>query len=131
MKLLFFVLCTLALISCSRTKSAALISPSGSYSATAKISGAEAGPTRRFCVRLRVISLATKKEAEFQTCASDAQKWAVDWSPKNILVLYSSDAGIFAYDLKDDSIIERPATEEEKEVGRRAYEKKYGRKPRA
>jgi hypothetical protein len=130
MKRFLLILGALALISCSQPKFAALISPSGSYSATTEISGAEAGPTRQLCVRLRVISLTTNKEAEFQTGASDAQKWAIDWSPKNIFVLYSSDAGIFAYDLRDGAIVERPATEEEKEIGRHAYEKKYGNKPK-
>jgi hypothetical protein len=67
----------------------------------------------------------------YQTGASAVHKWAMAWSPKNILVLYSSDAGIFAYEIREERIIERRADRDEQEIGRAAYEKKYGRRPLA
>lgn len=131
MKRLLLLCFAIALVSCSQAEPKAITSPSGAYSAKTEISGDEAGPTRRICVRLRVVEVATKKEMQFQTAASDRMKWAMEWSPKSSLVLYSSDAGTTAYDVHNGSIVERVATEEEKEVGRHAYEKKYGNKPRA
>ncbi len=67
----------------------------------------------------------------FQTGASDYQKWAIAWSPSGSLVLYSSDIGIYAYDIKDGKIDERSPTDAESEVARDAYQKKYHKKPPA
>jgi len=121
--------CLVLLGSCARV-SAPLTSPSGAFVATTEISGEEAGPTRRFCVRLKVTDTRTKREMTFQTGASNAQKWAVAWSPSGSLILYSSDIGIQAYDMKAGQIVERAADEAEKEVARKAYAKKYGKRPR-
>jgi hypothetical protein len=107
-----------------------ILSPSGAFSARTEISGDEAGPTRRLCVRLRVTNIPAKREIAFQTGASDVQKWAVGWSPSNSLVLYSSDVGIMAYDIKDGQMVERMPDAAEQEVARKAYEQKYGTKPR-
>ena len=93
-----------------------------------KVSGDEAGPTRRLCVRLRILNTKTQKESVFQTGASNNSKWAVGWRG-DVLVLFSSDTGIYAYDLVADAITERPANDDEAEVGRQAYEKKYGKRP--
>lgn len=106
------------------------VSPSGAFSARTEISGDEAGPTRRLCVRLRVTDIVANREIIFQTGASDAQKWAVGWSPSNSLVLYSSDVGTMVYDIKDGQIVERIPDPTEQEVARKAYEHKYGTKPR-
>jgi hypothetical protein len=103
-------------------------SMSVSYSLKTEISGDEAGPIKRRCVRLRIVDESTGKELTYQTGASDNMKWAVGWF-NEVLVLYSSDIGTRAYDIKDGKIIERPANEEEKEIGRKAYEKKYGKEP--
>ena len=96
---------------------------------TTEISGEEAGPTRRFCVRLKIKNISTGGELTFQTGASTVQKWAIGWSPKDVLVLYSSDAGIFAYEVREGRITERRADTTEEEIGRAAYERKYGRRP--
>ena len=114
---------------CSR-QATPLVSPSGALSAKTEISGDEAGPSRRLCVRLRVTDVVAKHELAFQTGASDVQKWAVAWSPSNTLVLYSSDAGTMAYEIKGGQVVERVPDAAELEVGRKAYEGKYGRKPK-
>lgn len=119
------LLLCLLITGCSRS-SAPLASPSGAFSVTTEISGDEAGPTRRLCVRLKIIDASAKSEIAFQTGASDMQKWAVAWSPSNSLVLYSSDIGTLAYDIKGAHIVERAPDATEQEVGRQAYEKKYG-----
>jgi hypothetical protein len=115
--------------SCSR-KEDSITSPSGLLIATPEISGEEAGPTRRQCVRLKVKDTQTQQVYTFQTGASDYQKWALTWSPPGTLVLYSSDIGISAYDVKSGQIIERDANSQEQELSRQAYEKKYGEHPR-
>lgn len=104
-------------------------SPDGRYIASPEVSGDEAGPTRRMCVRLRIVDQKSKTELVYQTGASDNSKWAVGWLG-SVPVLFSSDIGIYAYDIAGSAIIERPANEEEKEAGRKAYELKYGKRPR-
>ncbi|HTJ78402.1 MAG TPA: hypothetical protein VL357_05350 [Rariglobus sp.] len=131
MKLFFIILCGLMAAACSRLEAGSLISPSRTYLLTSEIAGEDAGPTKRYCVLLKVVEIATKKEIQFQTGASNTQKWALGWFHDNILVLYSSDIGIYAYDLADGKITERLAKEDEKEVGRDAYKKKYGERPGA
>jgi hypothetical protein len=121
----------LLLPACSRLARSALLSPSGAYSVTTELSGDEAGPTRRLCVRLRFTSAAAKREITFQTSASDVQKWAIAWSPGDSLVLYSSDIGSYAYEIENGIVLERLANDQEQAVGRQAYEAKYGRKPSA
>lgn len=120
------LLLCLLLVGCSRPASPYIVSPSGVFSARAEISGNEAGPTRRYCVRLGIEDIKTKRWLTFQTGASDVQKWAVAWSPSDSLVLYSSDIGTLAYDVKDGQILERTPDADELEVGRKAYEHKYG-----
>jgi hypothetical protein len=73
----------------------------------------------------------TKHEMTFQTGASDAQKWAIAWSPSGSLVLYSTDIGTRAYDIKDGHVIERSPNDAESDVARGAYRKKYGKQPPA
>ena len=131
MKALFLLLVLGLFAGCSRVELPALASPSGTYFARAEISGDEAGTVKRLCVRLRVLDQASKKEAIFQTDASDRMKWAIAWAAEKTLVLYSSDVGMHAYDIREGSITERPPTESEKDVARIAYEKRYGQKPRA
>lgn len=118
------------MVGCSRHTGPALPSPSGLFVAVAEISGSEAGPTRRDCVRLRITDSKTKSVFDYQTGASDFQKWALAWAPGDSLVLYSSDIGIVSYDIKSGRIIERAPTPAEEEIGRRAYEQKYGNQPR-
>ena len=65
---------------------------------------------------------------EFQTGASDGQRWAIAWTPVNTLVLYSSDIGTLAYDVKSGKIIERKATAEETKIADEAYRMKYKKK---
>lgn len=113
---------------CGGKEESLIVSPSGIYLASTEISGNET-ETKRSCVRIKIHVPSAGKEFQFQTGASDFQKWAIDWSSEDILILYSSDIGIYAYELKSDKIIERLATDEEKEVGRKAYEAKYGRRP--
>lgn len=122
------MLCLL-LVGCSRPATP-IVSPSGAFTARTEISGDEAGPTRRLCVRLRIMDVHAKREITFQTGASDVQKWAAAWSPANTLVLYSSDVGTSAYDIRDGQIMERAPDADELEVARNAYEKKYGKRPR-
>jgi hypothetical protein len=105
-------------------------SPSGLLEAKTELSGPEAGSTRHHCVILKVINIQTKKEAKLQTGASDFQRWAIGWAPGDTLILYSSDIGTYAYDLQDNALVERPITKEEMEVGKDAYQKKYGNRPR-
>jgi len=124
-----FLLCLL-LPSCSRREPPLpLISPSGNYRLTTEVPGKEAGPTRRYCLRLKVTDLQANREMRLQTGASDFQKWAVAWSTSNTLVLYSSDVGTKAYDIKSDQILERDATNTELDVGDKAYEKRFGKLP--
>ena len=123
------LLLCLLVAGCSR-QAAPLVSPSGAYSVATEISGDEAGPTRRLCVRLRVTDLVASREITFQTGASDVQKWAAAWSSSNALVLYSSDIGTMAYDIKDGRVTERVPAAAELEVGRKAYQQKYGSRPK-
>lgn len=123
-------LAVILLAACSRSAPVAYLSPSGAYSVTTEISGNDAGPVLRLCVRLKFLNTVTKQEFVFQTRASDVQKWALAWAPGGTLVLYSSDIGIMAYEIGNGMISERLATEQEQAVGRRAYEIKYGSKPR-
>jgi hypothetical protein len=131
MKYILLLTTIIVMAACSGRSSYAATSPSGQYTVRTEISGDEAGPTRRLCVRLRLTDNRTNKEIIFQTGASDVQKWAMNWSPTNTLVLYSSDIGIHSYEVHDGAITERIATPEEQEIGRAAYEKKYGKRPRA
>ncbi|HVU17514.1 MAG TPA: hypothetical protein VHD32_11345 [Candidatus Didemnitutus sp.] len=101
----------------------------GAYVVSTDISGPDAGPTRRNCVVLHVTEKETGKEMVFQTAASNQMKWALDWSAPQTLVLYSGDVGVGAYDIKDGKIISRTATEAEQAVARKAYERRYGRRP--
>ncbi|HBC88948.1 MAG TPA: hypothetical protein DCZ94_18555 [Lentisphaeria bacterium] len=127
--ILCLFLCLLMTCSCRGKESEPLSSPSGECTIKTAISGEEAGETRRFCVKLIFIETKSKKELSCQTGASDYQKWAVGWSPKNVLILYSSDIGTFAYEIVDGKINERMATNEEKELGKDFYKNKYGRRP--
>jgi len=129
MKLIGLLLIALFLVACSRTPSTPLVSPSGQYSVTTDIPGDSAGPTRRLSLRLNILEIKTKKEIQFQTGASDIQKWALNWTLTGSLVLYSSDVGTSTYEITENKIIERSPTEEEKEIERLAYETRYGRKP--
>jgi hypothetical protein len=45
-----------------------------------------------------------------------------------VLILYSSDIGIYAYEIHDGVISERLANAAEQEIGRKAYQEKYGEK---
>jgi hypothetical protein len=124
----FFVILLVA--SCTRIERPRPISPSGNYQSTVEVAGKEAG-TRRNCVRIIINDLKTNRQMKFQTGAANAQKWAVGWSPEDVLVLYSSDIGIYAYEVHGDAIVERAnPTAMEIETGRLAYEKTYGYKPR-
>ena len=102
---------------CGSSSVGPLTSPSGAFIAHAG-SSAESP-----LIVLRVQETRTKREITFQTGASDIQKWAIAWSPANTLVLYSSDIGIYAYEVKDGKLVERLANDSEKEVGRSAYRK--------
>lgn len=115
---------------CSRQGGSPLPSPSGNFVALAEISGAEAGPTRRDCVRLKITDTKNKVVVVYQTGASDFQKWAFAWVPGDSLVLYSSDIGTLSYDIRSGQIIERTPTSAEEEIGRQAYEQKYAKRPR-
>jgi hypothetical protein len=128
---LIVLLSVLLLTACARSSAAPLPSPSGALTARTEISGDEAGPKRRLCVKLFISEIASHKELLFQTDASDTQKWAMAWSPANVLVLYSADVGTNAYEIKDGKIIERAASPEEREIGREAYKVKYGKLPGA
>jgi hypothetical protein len=122
MKFYVLLICAFFLTSCSPSKSVSITSPSGVCIVQTEISGNK--------VRLKFTDTATKNELSFQSRASDLQKWAIDWSPKNTLILYSSDIGTYAYELKDGAVIERLAQDDELEVGRKAYQIKYGKQPR-
>jgi hypothetical protein len=118
----------LLLSACSPHVNQPVESPDGHYILSAEVSGDEAGPTRRMCVRLRITDQKTKTESVYQTGASDNSKWAVGWLG-DVPILFSSDIGIYAYNITGGSITERLANEEEKEAGRKAYERKYGKRP--
>lgn len=96
-------------------------SPSGAYQASPEIFNA--------LVRINVTNLKSGQDFFFQTRASDYQKWALAWSSKNTLVLYSSDIGTYVYDVKDDTLVERMPDADETETGIKAYQQKYGRRP--
>ena len=129
MKLYAISFLILGLTSCAARPPDPIVSPSSRLTARAEISGEEAGPTRRLCVRLTITDTATGGQHTYQTGASIVHKWAIGWSPKDVLVLYSSDAGIFAYEIQGGHIVERRADKDEEEIGRKAYESKYGRRP--
>jgi hypothetical protein len=125
---LFFVILLVA--SCTRIEHPQLISPSGNYQSTVEVAGKEAG-TRRNCVSIIINDLRTNRQMRFQTGAADTQKWAIGWSPEDVLVLYSSDIGTYAYEVHGNAIVEKAKpTATEIETGRLAYEKTYGYKPR-
>ena len=121
---LIAILCAFYLVGCNHAATPVL-SPSGDYHAETEISGAEAGPTRHDCVRLVVTNRKTKDIFALQTGASDFQKWAIGWSPHNVLILYSSDIGTYAYDISGSTIKERSPSKEELKTGKEAYHSKY------
>ncbi len=125
------LLCLLITGCSARPIAPPLISPSGAFAVTTEISGAEAGPSDRYCVRLKVRETKTGRVMTFQTGASDVQKWAIAWSPSDSLVLYSSDIGILAYDIKNGQIVERSPDDAERKVAREAYRRKYDQQPPA
>lgn len=125
------LLLCLLIAGCSRPAALPLASPSGAFAVTTEISGEEAGPTRRYCVRFKVKDVQTAREMTFQTGASHGQKWAIAWSPSGSLVLYSSDIGTRAYDIGGGRISERSPDNAEEEVARGAYRAKYGKQPPA
>lgn len=131
MRVLALFLSVLLSAACTQLQAAPLQSPSGEFIVRTEISGDEAGPKRRLCVKLLIHTVTSQKELFFQTGASDTQKWAMAWSPTNVLVVFSSDIGTNAYEIKDGKIIERPASREEQEIGRKAYKAKYGKLPKA
>lgn len=128
----FFALTVMSLFlaACTPRSSERIDSPNGSYTVWAEISGNEADPTRRMCVRLKIEDKTTKAVKAFQTGASDYSAWAIGWQG-DAVVLYSSDIGTYAYDIGPDSIHERAANLDEEMAGRSAYEKKYDRRPHA
>ena len=71
------------------------------------------------------------RDTAVSTGASNGQKWAIGWSANDVLVLYSSDIGTYSYDIKDDGLRERSPEDDEIEVGRSSYERKYGKRPRS
>ena len=125
----YLSICAVLVIGCSRQTASPLSSPSGAFIVSPEISGAEAGPTRRGCVLLQITDTKNKRTLRLQTGASDYQKWALAWSPTDTLVLYSSDIGTLAYDVQSGQILEREPSPAEKDFGREAYEKKYGKRP--
>ncbi len=114
---------------CSRLP-APVTSPSGKYTVVPRVAGPEAGPQRQYCLRLDITVAGNQSPLSYQTGASSLQKWALAWSPTDALVLYSSDIGIFTFDIHAGSVSERQPTPEEAEIGRKAYEAKYGKRPR-
>jgi hypothetical protein len=130
MKPTLLLLSIFALVGCLPERVIPIPSPTGLYSVTPEVSGDEAGPDRSRCVRLRILHVSTKREIVYQTASSDRMKWAAAWSGDSV-VLYSSDVGTNVYEIHDGTILARPPSEAEKEVGRTAYEKKYGNRPRA
>jgi len=76
-----------------------------------------------------VVRNETKEEIVFQTGSSTVMKWAVGWAAKDVLVLHSSDIGIYSYDIKGSRLVQRSPSESEKEAARVAYETRYGKRP--
>lgn len=120
---------SLALIGCTRPGPVELKAPVGPLTVLVDISGPEAGPTRKDCVRLCFRDATMGKPVIVQTPASNTMKWAVGWSDADTIVLYSSDVGILAYDFTEGTAKEHPANEAEKESARAAYRKKYADVP--
>jgi len=129
MKLLAVLTVLLSLVGCSRSGPVEFQAPTGPLTVLVEISGPEAGPTRKDCVRLCFRNALTGKQVIEQTPASNAMKWAAVWSDADTFALFSSDVGIVAYDFTHGSITERPASETEKEAARAAYRKKYADSP--
>ncbi len=129
MKFLAVWIVSQALIGCTSPGPVELKAPAGPVTVLVDISGPEAGPTLKDCVRLRFRDAQTKMPVIVQTPASNAMKWAVGWSDANTVVLYSSDVGILAYDFTGGIAKERPANDAEKEAARAAYQKKYASVP--
>lgn len=104
-------------------------SPSGQYEATAEFGRCNPDSPKELCIRLHIVETQTKKEYTFQTDAAKYIGWAFGWSKKNILLLYSSDVGIYAYEIIDGGLRQRTATKEEQEEAREFYKEKYGKSP--
>ena len=113
---------------CSGTGSEEATSPDGQLKVRTEISNDEAGPTERLCVVL-IFEDPEGKEKRFQTGASDTMKWALAWHDPDTLILYSSDIGTIAYDLKEFEISERKPNKEEMKTGMDAYKNRYGKLP--
>jgi len=128
MKSLLPAMIVVLLVACGRSNVAPISSPFGAYLLQFEISGEDAGPILRGCVKLIVRDVESGRELSFQTKASDHSKWAAAWASSNTIVIHSSDVGTYAYEIVDGRFSERPANADERKFGRSAYAEKYGGK---
>jgi len=110
------------LSSCSPAAGPAIESSSKLYSLFKKIYENEADPPCRLCVRLRIKDLAGDKEIVYQMGTSDVLRWAVCWFTDTV-VLFSSDIGTKASETRNGTVVERLASNDEREADRVACEK--------
>jgi hypothetical protein len=105
MKYPTLLLLVIALSGCSRSTAdplAPVKSPNGSLTVTPSINQSKADPTKYLCVALDIADSSGKPMHHVQSGASDRMKWAIGWFDDSTVVLYSSDIGTRAWELRND-----------------------------
>ncbi len=88
------------------------ISPSGKYQIKATINTDESDRTKYLCVKLHLLDVQGKELSQLQTGASHRMKWALGWmDDDDIVVLYSSDIGTYAYKTENNTLVNIKTTD--------------------
>lgn len=104
---LFFVLILTSLYGCAQRTDLdnKLSSPSGKYQISASVNHSKDDPRKYLCLKLFLFDSSGNLLKAEQTGVSDTMKWALGWMDKeDVVVLYSSDIGTSAYDVKLDGL---------------------------
>lgn len=76
-------------------------SPSGKYKIKVTINTDESDKAKYLCLKLHLLDTQNNELTNLQTGASHRMKWVVGWMPNDdIIVLYSSDIGTYAYKIE-------------------------------
>ena len=118
--------------SCRRNDTQEIISPSGNYKLIVEVNQSKADPARYACVKFTLHNGKNELLSTYQTGASDAMKWAVDWYPgKDTIILYSSDIGeslSWGID-SNNSFKEIQSTKDIDSLSKIIFQKKYNKLP--
>jgi hypothetical protein len=127
MKTVAFLTVIVLVLTCSAMQLEEQVAPSGKFLVRADVPTDEVTPTYRF--RVRLVFVEVKAKSEFQVLTGASREWAIAWAPNDVLVLFATEnedaVAVHAFDLHEGKVVERAASDVEKEIARGAYEKKY------